>query len=290
MTARTASTAVTQAAVAALLEGQRADGGFGGDTYRKWTGGFWRLVSLVDLEVPAGTPGVRELFDHVLAWRARLRKPPVVAGLTRAHATGEGLPLEAGCWLGLAGEPRVAALVERLLEWQWPDGGWNCDPRPQAEHSSFHESWAAMWGLWSYAQATGDRAARESALRAAELLLDHRVCFSRKTGEPVHPSWTKLHYPPYYHYDVLVGLSKLAAMGLATDPRTTLALDLLERRRLPDGSWRPGGYWWKPRGHSSGTQVEVVDWGRGGPNEFITLKSLRILRAAGRTSPSELSP
>ncbi|MDQ3664928.1 MAG: hypothetical protein M3353_09780 [Actinomycetota bacterium] len=239
MTGRTSSTPAVRAAVAALLEGQRADGGFGGDTYRKWIGGFWRLVSLVDLEVPAETPGIRALFDHVLAWRELPRHRPVVAGLTRAHATAEGLTLEAGCHLGLAAEPCVSALAESLLAWQWPDGGWNCDPRPQAGHSSFHESWAAMWGLWSYAQATGDRAARASALRAAELLLDHRVCFSTRTGEPVHPSWTALHYPPYYHYDVLVGLSKLAAMGLATDPRAGAALDLLERRRLPDGSWRP---------------------------------------------------
>ena len=265
-----------------LLAGQHADGGFGGDTYRKWSGGFWRLVSLVDLEVPPKTPGVRELFDHVLAWRDRMRDRPVVAGLTRAHATAEGLTLEAGCWLGLADEPRVTAQAEMLLEWQWPDGGWNCDLRPEAWRSSFHESWAPMWGLWCFAEATGNTTARSAALRTAELLLDHGVCFSARTGEPVHPSWTKLHYPPYYHYDVLVGLSKLAAMGLATDPRAGPALDLLEQRRLPDGSWRPGGYWWQPPGHPCGTQVEVVDWGRGGPNEFITAKALRILRAAGR--------
>jgi hypothetical protein len=30
------------------------------------------------------------------------------------------------------------------------------------------------------------------------------------------------------------------------------------------------------------TAVEVVDWGRGGPNEMITLNALRVLAAAGR--------
>lgn len=52
--------------MATLLAGQQPDGGFGPDPYRKWGGAFWRLVSLVDLAVPAETPGVRELFDHVL--------------------------------------------------------------------------------------------------------------------------------------------------------------------------------------------------------------------------------
>jgi hypothetical protein len=42
--------------VSALLAGQRANGGFGGHTYTKWGGAHWRLVSLVELGVPAGEP------------------------------------------------------------------------------------------------------------------------------------------------------------------------------------------------------------------------------------------
>ena len=48
----------------------------------------------------------------------------------------------------------------------------------------------------------------------------------------------------------------------------------------PDGRWRPGGCWWSPP--ASAVTPEVVDWGRSGPNEMITLNALRILRAAGR--------
>ena len=50
----------------------------------------------------------------------------------------------------------------------------------------------------------------------------------------------------------------------------------------PDGRWQAGGYWWKPPG--SKTQAEVVDWGRRGPNEMITLNALRVLRLADRLS------
>ena len=39
-----------------LLAGQQSDGGFGGHPYQKWTGAHWRLVSLVELEIPAGEP------------------------------------------------------------------------------------------------------------------------------------------------------------------------------------------------------------------------------------------
>jgi hypothetical protein len=58
------------------------------------------------------------------------------------------------------------------------------------------------------------------------------------------------------------------------------ALDELERRRLADGRWRPGGRWWKPPGGT--ISPEVVDWGQSGPNEMITLNALRVLKAAGR--------
>ena len=87
-----------------------------------------------------------------------------------------------------------------------------------------------------------------------------------------------LHYPPFWHYDVLQALVVLARMGLAGDRRAADALELLEARRLPDGRWRTGGRWWKPPG-SKGSNVEVVDWGSG-PSEMLTLNALRVLRAA----------
>ncbi len=32
------------------------------------------------------------------------------------------------------------------------------------------------------------------------------------------------------------------------------------------------------------SNVDIVDWGRGGPNEMITLNALRVLKAAKRIS------
>jgi hypothetical protein len=46
------------------------------------------------------------------------------------------------------------------------------------------------------------------------------------------------------------------------------------------GAGNPGGRWWKPPG--STTTPEVVDWGRSGPNQMITLNALRVLKAADR--------
>jgi len=270
--------------VAALLAGQQPDGGFGGHSYRKWGGAHWRLVSLAELGAPGGDLRVAAVAERVLRWLAaprRLHGGKVIGGLMRRCASLEGNGLGACCRLGLAGDPRAELLARSLVDWQWPDGGWNCDPRASGRRSSFHETLPAAWGLHEYAAATGAGWARRAAGRAAELFLEHRLFRSLRSGEVIDRHWLAPHYPPYWHYDVLQALLVLSRMGLAGDPRAADALDVLERRRLPDGRWRPGGCWWRYDGRGSGP-LEVVDWGRDGPNEMITLNALRCLRAAGR--------
>jgi hypothetical protein len=269
--------------VRALLAGQRPDGGFGVHAYGKWGGAHWRLVSLVELGVPAGDPCCLAAAETVLAWLTgdgHRRGIPTIDGLVRRCASQEGNALAVCCRLGLADDPRVRLLAESLIEWQWSDGGWNCDRNASGYRSSFHESLPPMWGLHEYAVATGDQAAREASRRTAELFLEHRLFRRLSDGAPIHPSFVTLHHPPFWHYDVLQALVVLERMGLAGDPRTADGLELLQDRRLGDGRWRPGARWWRPPG-GSGSNVEVVDWGSG-PNEMLTLNALRVLRAAGR--------
>ncbi len=269
--------------VTALLSGQQPDGGFGVSFYRKWTGAHWRLVSLVELAVPQLDQGAVAAAESVLTALDRVRPVPVVDGLPRSHATIQGNALAACCRLGLAGEPRVARLAEAIMSWQWPDGGWNCDMKATGYRSSFHETLATCWGLHEYAQASGSTAAAEAADRAAELFLEHRLFRSMRTGDVIDRSWLTPRYPPYWHYDILQALLVLSRLGKVKDPRAADALDELERQRLPDGGWRTRGYWWKPP--PSTVTPEVVDWGRDGPCEMITLNALRVLGAAGRAVP-----
>ena len=268
--------------VRALLSGQEPDGGFGVHPYRKWMGAHWRLVSLVDLGVPPNDPRARAATEGVLTWLAssmgRRRK---INGLMRACASQWGNAIGVCCRLGLASDDRVRSFAEWLVEWQWADGGWNCDKRPEAHHSSFHETFTPLWGLAEYYAATGDESAREATERAAEFMLRHRLFRSERTAEVIDPAWLQLRYPPYWHYDVLAGLRVMATLDKLADPRAAEALGILAAKRLPDGRWASEGRHWKNPG-TKGSQVEVVDWGRRGPNEMVTLSALRVLKAAGR--------
>jgi hypothetical protein len=270
--------------VRALLSSQKGDGGFGVHPYRKWTGAHWRLISLVELGIPSMEPRAVAAANTVLQWLAgdvHRRAVRTIDGLARRCASQEGNALAVACRLGLADDRRVQLLAQSLIEWQWADGGWNCDINASGRRSSFHESLPPMWGLHEFGIATGDDDATEAAGRTAELLLKHRLFKTLATGDVVHKSWVVLHYPPYWHYDILQALVILGRMNLADDPRTHDACEILISRRLRDGRWRLGAYWWHSRSASHRT-VEVVDWGRSGPNEMITLNALRALKAAGR--------
>ncbi len=271
--------------VSALLSGQEADGGFGGHPYKKWTGAHWRLVSLVELGVPAGHPPAVAAAETVLAWltgKGHRRGIKTIDGLVRRCASQEGNALAVCCRLGTADDPHVELLASSLVEWQWPDGGWNCDPDASGRRSSFHESLAPAWGLHEYSRATGANWAAEASQRTADLFLEHRLFRSLESGEVISKAWLKPHYPPYWHYDVLQALLVLGRRGRLDDERVNDGLEVLRELRRPDGRWEAGGFWWRPP--RSPRQPEVVDWGRGGPNEMITLNALRVFQLA-KTPP-----
>jgi hypothetical protein len=270
--------------VRALLDGQQPDGGFGVHPYQKWKGAHWRLVSLVELGISPGEPHACAAAGQVLVWltgkphRSRIQ---TINGLTRRCASQEGNALAVCCRLGLAGDERVKYLAQSLAAWQWPDGGWNCDVRPDARHSSFYESLAPLWGLAEYWQATGDEYALQVAKRAAEFFLRHSLFRSERDGQVIEAEWLKLHYPLYWHYDILQAMLILSRLGPLSDERLQEPLMILGDKRQPGGFWQAESFYWWPPGKQK-SNVEAVDWGRRGPNVMITLNALRVLKSAGQ--------
>jgi hypothetical protein len=190
--------------------------------YAKWTGMHWRLVEIADAAVPVPKERLERGVSAELAWLLPGLEPRRVlrmGGRARRHGSIEGNALYALCRLGDVADSGTRRLVDALLDWQWPDGGWNCDRRPEAARSSFHESAIPALGLATYAHLAGDADARAAAERTAELLLEHRLFRLRSTGEPIHSSWLVLHYPAYWHYDVLQGLRLLVALDAVDDVR-----------------------------------------------------------------------
>lgn len=101
----------------------------------------------------------------------------------------------------------------------------------------------------------------------------------------IHPEFVALHYPLYWHYDVLAGLKVMAEIGRLDDPRCADALDLLAAKRLPDGGWPAERRYYKAPRKAVELGADQVDW-RGTSkrrmNDWVTADALAVLAAAGR--------
>ena len=105
--------------------------------------------------------------------------------------------------------------------------------------------------------------------------------FSVDPAEATYPSgwsdkpsgnWWKLGFPVFYVTDILQIVEALAGLGYAHDPRLSNALKLISEKQNEQGRW-PLEY--------SYTGKTWVDFGpKKEPNKWVTLRALRVLKAA----------
>jgi hypothetical protein len=280
--------------VKALLGERDAEGRIPFHPYGKWFGAHWVLAALADIGYPPGDASLHPLRDQVYGWllsEDHLPSVQVLNGRPRRHASQEGNALWSTLRLGVADE-RADRLARNLIGWQWPDGGWNCDKNPSAHTSSFHETLLPLRALALYGRERSDEGALDAARRAAEVFLSRRLFRRRTDGSVIAQGFVKLHYPSYWHYDVLAGLKVTAEAGFLADPRCAEALDLLESKRLADGGFATEGRYYRTneRRMKSGRRLSgysLVDWGGASSrrtNEWVTAQALAVLRAAGRAA------
>lgn len=290
-----------------LLRGRQPDGtirhGNEYHAYRKFQGAHWTLASLAELGHPPAQPDLLPLADQVHQWLTsprHLSEPStqIIRGQpdrVRRCASQEGLAIWYLHELGLADE-RVDGLAARLVDLQWPDGGWNCDKNPAARISSVQETLLPLRGLArhlrSRARAPGAQASVDQASvdRAAEFLLRRRLLWRRHDGAPISPRWgrdPRLIQWPFRWYDVLSALTVMAEIDRVDDPRCADALTLLAAKRLPGG-----GFPAEERTARTTTTVAsggtFASWGPTGrtrPNPFVSIDATWVLERAGAAAP-----
>jgi hypothetical protein len=209
-----------------------------------------------------------------------------VRRLARAHASMEGNAVYYLHALGLA-DDRTDALAERLVEWQWPDGGWNCDKKSDAHTSSFTESLLPLRGL-AFASRKAGRSYRDSVEKAAEYFLGRRLFKRKHDGRVISEKFTKLHYPCYWHYDILFGLKVMKEAGFLGDERCADAIALLKSKQLENGGF-PAEEAYYQTGKAIKGRRSLVSWGGSSQrkmNEFVTCDALSVLSSLPRQSHS----
>ncbi|MCX6627608.1 MAG: hypothetical protein NTW28_08265 [Candidatus Solibacter sp.] len=256
---------------ARLLALQDADGRWAGGVYTpKWTSTTYTLLLLRDLGLAPGQAqavrGCRLLLDQgfwsdggINFWRRSAK---------RSETCVTAMVLSEARWFGLE-DPRMERLVEHLLAAQMPDGGWNCRTTPgygSATHGSFHTTILALEAL------LGCPAAAQARARGEEFLLVHRLFRSHRTGQVAKTDFTRFHFPPRWHYDVLRALDYFRAANAPCDARLEDALELVRARSQGDGRWHLA------KGHPGKVFFEMEEAGRA--SRWNTMRALRVLRWA----------
>jgi hypothetical protein len=253
---------------ARLLELQRTDGQWGdGIATPFWWSNMYTLVFLRDLGIDPASPPARRAIDRVrdgVTWGPQFGDSPFFDGEVEPCINGRVVAL--GAYFG----ERSDALVDRLLGEQLGDGGWNCEAERGSTRSSFHTTICVLEGLLAFEQTYGaSPPISDARARGQEYLLARRLLRRLSTGEVVDQGWTRLSFPPLWHYDVLRALDYFRAAGVS-DPRMEEARSIVRERRRPDGRWL------LERRHKD-TLYEDIAGGVGEPSRWITLRALRVL-------------
>ncbi len=157
----------------------------------------------------------------------------------------------------------------------------------------------AMIALSKVPPAQRNRNMQEAIKRGVDFLLSHDPAvadypFGR--GNRPSSTWFKFYYPLRSEADVLQNLEVLAALGQAGNPKLTNALDLVISKQNQQGCWllertykeladtqeKKVFYWYHNslRLYITGKELADIQEKKGHPSKWITLRALRVLKAA----------
>jgi hypothetical protein len=248
----------------------------------RFTGTNWNLLALADLGISREVPEIRASCEY---WMAN---SPLHGGGVGGLGNGKGHHCYAGNMaralirFGYAEDPRVRRTMEWLARTAHPRGGWTCrwnkdSPAP----SRTLDAWEGLGAFAVYPRAKWTRPMEHCVERGAEYFLERELHVQGDRYEP----WYRFHWPTHYYYDLLVGLDCLTALGYGKDPRLGFALDLLRKKRRPDGRWNldavqtdpdPEGAKWFAQ-HPEKRPVPLSFERAKKPSKLITLRALTVL-------------
>ena len=270
---------------ARLLAFQSADGSWGGGAFNQGWDSTMHVLSLLremglDPSSDEARRAVSLVRDRVRwkgwdwdgAWRGSdFRGNPFFAGEVEPCINGQ--VGASGAYFG----QDIQRILDRLLNEQLLDGGWNCEAENGSTRSSFNTTICVLEALLEYELAGGNNPkVTEARLRGQEYLLERHLFRRRTTGAAIEQdrkgnnSWMRFAFPTWWHYDVPRGLDYIRHAGVTPDARLSEAIELVESKRDSDGRWLLEVRY-------PGVMPVEIDEGEGRPSRWITLRALRVL-------------
>jgi hypothetical protein len=167
---------------------------------------------------------------------------------------------------GYGEDPRTRQAIQWLLAAQRSDAMWLCNRDPRG-----HGCLRATLDFLRMAVLDPPTVTHPATERAAQVICD--LLMQPGMGRyHVSEAWTVLVYP-YFNYGLIPALDALGRLGSSIEhPKIRAAVDYLESRRLPDGSWPLDEI----------LTLLTLNFGAPGkPNKWLTLDALRVFQLFG---------
>jgi hypothetical protein len=195
----------------------------GAKSRRKWSGPWWHMALLCEMEAPELIP------DCAIANALTLLKhstwPKFVIGEENKPLSEEDRAKMDCCHCELAVFYMVLSacgcdmdaetpwIRPWLLTHQLPDGGLNCSPDAYSESrkSSVVSTLPPLEALLRFTGRELTAQERTFLDEGARYLIEHRLCRVKGRNDFINPEWLKPIFPRFFEYDVLRGMSYLVA-------------------------------------------------------------------------------
>jgi hypothetical protein len=261
----------------------------------KYQGTVWQVVFLAQLGADPADPRVRAGCEYAISHNAASH-----GGLSMAGTPSSFIHCMAGNLgaalidLGWLDDDRLQAALEWQARTITGDGVAGTESRDTprryylsstpgplfacAANAGLPCAWGAIKAMLALSKVPPAR--RTPGMKAAvdqgsAFLLSHDPAVADYPfgyGNRPNSSWFKFGYPIGYITDVLQNLEVLAALGLAQDPRLACALELVKGKQGGDGCWK------LEYTYNGKTWVDIE--AKGAPSKWVTLRALRVLKAA----------
>ena len=246
----------------------------------KYVSTNWMLLILADLGLTKSEPRIARASE---LWIKRFSKSD--GGFASDHSKAShvcttGNTARALVMFGYADHPKVRSAFRWMVENEAEKGGWSCFGSGRNL-----DSWEPMSAFAALPRQKWSKSVKLAVERGAQFFLEREMHKQRGHYEP----WYRFHYPVHYYYDLLVGLDFMTSLGYGDDKRLAHAVEVLKKKRRPDGRWNldavhpdaeGGAAAWYSK-HPNDAPVPFALEKAGEPSKMITLKAMQVLNRLG---------
>lgn len=241
----------------------------------KWVSTFYTMRDLQSLEIDPQHPiyqqGLETLLQHMWNPEEFVEDDVCVVAMFVSLLTYGKYPV-----------PVIDEMIQYLLKWQMPDGGWNCSAvYGSSNKSSVHTTLSVLEAFADY-EREGYRnllpEIKEQIPSGQAYLLRRNLMYRESTNEIILPYIIDFHFPTRWKYDVLRALAYFVSIKYPYEPALEDGLKLLKKKFR-------NGYLTKGPTHSGRLHFKMETNRIGAMN---TLRGLMVLKQYDRKFYDEI--